>query len=184
MFAVPLEDYISFVKIEFQNNYDFIVMEEIIDDVKQNTGDKIFWTYPIVNKLQEYDYSLVVRWAVECVQLFTPEYEPYNLAKIDKFLQQIVEELNKSNLTSDECRKIYQEVWYSPWREDAQTAVTHLWWSIANFKDGEESEAARGAGIAVEVILPDTKNHLLLDRYLEIALRIYKKYQPQNPTCD
>jgi len=123
---------------------------------------------------------LVVRWAVECVEIFTSEYEPHNLAKIDEFLQQIVEELNQNNLTSDKCREICKEVWYSPWREDAQTAVTHLWWSMANFKDGEEIEAAKSAGVAVEVVLPDEKNHLLLDRYLKIAQRILTEHQSQN----
>ena len=155
-------------------------MEEIINDIKQNIEEKIFWSYPITKKLQECDYSLVVRWAVECVEIFASEYELRNFYKIDEYLTRILEELNQNNLNRDECREIYKEVWYSPWREDAQTAVTHLWWSIANFKDGEEIEAAKSAGIAVEVVLPDVKNHLLLDRYLNIAQRILTEHQSQN----
>ncbi|BAY81288.1 hypothetical protein NIES267_07640 [Calothrix parasitica NIES-267] len=155
-------------------------MEKIINDIKQNIEDIIFWSYPITSKLQECDYSLVMRWAVECVEIFTSEYELRNFYKVDEYLTQVLEELNQNNLTSDKCREIYQEVWYSPWREDAQTAVTHLWWSMANFKDGEEIEAAKAAGVAVEVVLPDAKNHLLLDRYLKIAQRILTEYQSQN----
>ena len=42
--------------------------------------------------------------------------------------------------------------------------------------------------MAVELSLPDTeldiKNHLLLDKYLEIALRIYRDYELKNLACD
>lgn len=31
--------------------------------------------------------------------------------------------------------------------------------------------------MAVELSLPDTENQLLLDRYLEIAQKIYREYQ-------
>ena len=157
-------------------------MEEIINDIKQNIADKLMWAYPIANKLQECHYSLAIRWAVECIEIFTPEYEPHNLPKIDKYLQQIVEELNQNTLNSLDCYEIYMKIWYSPEREDAQTAVTLLWWSIANFKDGNESSGARDAGAAVEVILPDITNSPLLDKYLEVAQRIYQEHQFKTPT--
>ena len=74
-------------------------MEEMIDDVKQNIAEKIRWAYPISLKLQEYDYRLAVRWAIECVKIFTFEYESRNFPKLGKYLQQAIEELNKSALT-------------------------------------------------------------------------------------
>ncbi len=47
------------VKKEFEKSY-FVVMEEIINDIKQNIADKIRWSYPIALKLQQYDYRLAV----------------------------------------------------------------------------------------------------------------------------
>lgn len=160
-------------------------MKEIVEDIKQQNIEKNFrWAYPIALKLQEYDYRLAVRWAVECVEIFTLEYESKNFPKLEKYLKQAMEELNKNALTSDKCSEIARKLWYSPEREDAQTAVAQIWWSIQCFKDGREIDGVIGVEMAVGLSLPDISNRSLLDRYLEIALRIYREYQQQNPTCD
>ena len=55
-----------------KNNYDFIASSETIDDIKQNIELFTYrWAYPIALELQRYDYRLAVRWAVECVEIFT-----------------------------------------------------------------------------------------------------------------
>ncbi|MEO1764498.1 MAG: hypothetical protein AAFR83_21635, partial [Cyanobacteria bacterium J06629_18] len=56
-------------------------------------------------------------------------------------------------------------------------------WSIQALKDGHEIDGVIEVEMAVELSLPDTElnieNHLLLDRYLEIGLRIYRDYDFQ-----
>ena len=168
-----------------KNNYDFIVSSETIDDIKQKIAPFTFrWAYPLALELQKYDYRLALRWAVECVEIFTLEYELNNFSKLEKYLQQAMEELNKNALTSWECGEIAKKLWYSPEREDAQTAIARIWWSIQCFKDGHEIDGVSEVEMAAELSLPDTENQLLLNRYLEIALRIYLDYQLQNPTGD
>jgi hypothetical protein len=154
-------------------------MKEIIDDVKQTIAQKqIRWAYPILLKLQKYDYHLAIKWAVECIQIYASEFNPDKLSQMNKYIQKAIEEPNV--LTSLQCVEISKELWYSPEREDIQTAVARLWWSIAAFKDGEEDEGAIEATMTVELVLPDISNRSLLDRYLEAALRIYEEYESQN----
>ena len=154
-------------------------MEEIINDIKQNIADKFRWSYPIALKLQQDDYRLAVTWAVECIGIYTYEYEPNNFPKLEEYLKQAMEELNQNALTSLECGEIAKKLWYSPQREDVQTAISRIWWSIQLFKDGEELDGAIEVEMAVGLVLPDIKNHLLLDRYLEIAVRIDREYNHQ-----
>ncbi|MCJ8282795.1 MAG: hypothetical protein MJK14_24045 [Rivularia sp. ALOHA_DT_140] len=150
------------------------IQQALINDIKQNIADKFRWSYPIAKKLQKYDYRLAVRFAVECVEVFTLEYESRNLPKLEKYLEQAIEELNQNDLTSCECNEIAKKLWYSPEREDAQTAIARIWWSIANFKDKEEIDGIIEIEMAVSISLPDIRNHPLLDRYLEIAQKIYQ----------
>ncbi|MEL6461795.1 MAG: hypothetical protein AAFQ91_26780 [Cyanobacteria bacterium J06621_15] len=163
-----------------KNDYDFIASSETIDDIKQNIAPFSFrWAYPIALELQKNDYRLAIRWAVECVEMFTLEYEPNNFPKLEKYLKQAMEESNQNALTSLECGEIAKKLWYSPEREDAQTAIARIWWSIQAFKDGHEIDGVIEVEMAVELSLPDTENQLLLDRYLESALRIYRDYEFQ-----
>jgi hypothetical protein len=123
-------------------------MKEIIDDVKQTIAQKqIRWAYPILLKLQKYDYHLAIKWAVECIQIYASEFNPDKLSQMNKYIQKAIEEPNV--LTSLQCVEISKELWYSPEREDIQTAVARLWWSIAAFKDGEEDEGAIEATMTV-----------------------------------
>lgn len=154
-----------------------MTIEEIIDRIKQNIAEMMFWAYPIALKLQEYDYRLAVKWAIECALIFTSEYEPNNFPKLEKYLQQAMEELNHNALTSSECGEIAKKLWYTPEREDAQTAIARIWSSIQFFKDGEEIDGIIQIEMAVHISLPNINNQNLLDRYLEIAQRISTEYR-------
>lgn len=150
-------------------------MKEIIDDVKQNiTPEKIFWAYPIALKLQEYNYSLAIQWAIECIEIYGYEFNPDKLSQMNKYIQQIDE---REILTASQCVEISREIWYLSEREDLQTAVAQLWGSIS-FKYGDEEGKYRARDIAmvVELLLPDVSNRSLLDKYLSTAQRIYEEY--------
>jgi hypothetical protein len=66
------------------------------------------------------------------------------------------------------------ELWYSPERDDFQTAIARLWWAISNKQDGLIE-----AEMCVELLLPDLSNSLLLDRYLEAAIIIHEGHKIQ-----
>ncbi|MBD2247008.1 hypothetical protein [Nostoc sp. FACHB-888] len=154
-------------------------MKQVIENVKQTiTQKKILWAYPIADKLQKYCYSLAIQWAVECIQLYSSEIKLDKLSKLNKYIQQAMEEQNV--LTILQCNEIGQEIWYLPEREEVQTAIARLWWSIAAFKAGEEHGGIMEITAAVELLLPDISDRRLLDRYLDVALRIWEKYESQN----
>jgi hypothetical protein len=154
-------------------------MREIVDDVKQNiTQKRILWAYPIALKLQKYHYSLAIQWAVECIRVYSSEFNPDKLSKLNKYIQQAMDEPNV--LTSSECNEISREIWYLPEREEIQTAIANLWGSISAFKDEEEHTGTMYTTAAVELLLPDLSDRRLLDRYLEAAVRIYEEYESQN----
>ena len=150
-------------------------MKEIVENVKQTIGQKqIFWSYPIVLKLQQLHYSLAVKWVIECIKIYSSKFNPDKLSQLKKYTQQAIEE--QDILTSSQCHEIARELWYSDEREEIQTAISRLFWSIAAFKDGDEHGGIMEIGSPVELLLPDTSNHQLLDRYLEAARRIYQEY--------
>ncbi|MBW4570777.1 MAG: hypothetical protein KME31_22950 [Tolypothrix carrinoi HA7290-LM1] len=154
-------------------------MKQIIDNIKQSITQKsILWAYPIALKLQKYHYSLAIQWAVECIQIYSSEIKSDKLYKLNKYIQQAMEEQNV--LTPLQCNEISREIWYLPEREEVQTAIARLWWSIAAFKAGEEHGGVMEATMTVELVLPDTSNRRLLDRYLEAAVRICEEYESQN----
>lgn len=66
-----------------------------------------------------------------------------------------------------------------PGKDDFQTAISRLWWSIASFKDGEEQGGIREAVSVVELLLFETFNMHLLYQFLEAAVRIYEDYEVQ-----
>ena len=154
-------------------------MKQIIENVKQTiTQKKILWAYPIALTLQKYHYSLAIQWAIQCLQIYASEVNSDKLSQLNKYIQQAMEEQNV--LTPLQCNEISREVWYLPEREEIQTAIARLWGSISAFKDGEEHGGIMEATMAVELLLPDTPNRPLLDRYLEAALRICEEYESQN----
>lgn len=146
-------------------------MKDIVENVKQTIAQKEFlWAYPIVLKLQKYHYSFVIKWVVECIKIYSSEFNPDKLSQLNKYIQQLIEEQNI--LTSSQCREIAKKLWYSLEREEIQTAISRMFWSVAVFKDGEDYDGVIEAVMAVELLLPDIFNGLLLDRYLEVAVRI------------
>ncbi|MBD2524417.1 hypothetical protein [Nostoc sp. FACHB-133] len=154
-------------------------MKEVIENVKQTIAQKqILWVYPIALKLQKYHYSLAIQWAIECIQIYSSEIESDKLSQLNKYIQQALSEQNF--LTPLQCNEIGREIWYLPEREDVQTAIARLWWSIAAFKVGEEHVGIMEAISTVELVLPDISDHRLLDRYLEAAVIIFEEYESQN----
>jgi hypothetical protein len=158
-------------------------MKQIIEQVKQTIGQKkILWAYPIANKLQKYRYTLAIKWAIECIQIYSSEIKSDKFSQLYKYIQQLTEEQNV--LTPSQCLEISGEIWYLPEREEIQTAIARLWGSISAFKDGEEDGEVHGGVMettaAVELVLPDISDHHLLDRYLEAAVRICEEYSSQN----
>ena len=154
-------------------------MKQLIENVKQTIAQKqILWAYPIALKLQKYHYSLAIQWAIECIQIYSSEIESDKFSQLNKYIQQALSEPNF--LTPLQCNEIGQEIWYLPEREEIQTAIARLWWSIAAFKVGEEHVGIMEAISAVELVLPDISNRRLLDRYLEAAVIIFEEYESQN----
>ncbi|MEH1817167.1 MAG: hypothetical protein V7K26_20375 [Nostoc sp.] len=154
-------------------------MKQIIENVKQTIAQKtMLWVYPIVRELQKYHYSLAIQWAIECIQIYSSEIKSDKFSKLNKYIQQAMGEQNL--LTPLKCNEIGLEIWYLPEREEIQTAIARLWWSISAFKDEEDHVGIMETTAAVELVLPDISDHHLLDRYLEVALRIYEEYESQN----
>ncbi|WP_256090992.1 hypothetical protein [Nostoc sp. KVJ20] len=121
---------------------------------------------------------MAIKWAIECIQIYSSEIESDKLSQLNKYIQQALSEPNF--LTPLQCNEISREIWYLPEREEIQTAIARLWGSIAAFKDGEDCGGVIETTRAVELILPDISDRHLLDRYLEAAVIIYEKYESQN----
>ena len=152
------------------------IMNQIIDDIRQKiTPESILWAYPIALKLQKYHYSLAIQWAGECIQIYSSELKSDKLDQLNKYIQQAMEE--PTILTPLQCNEIGQKIWYLPEREEVQTAIARLWWSLQAFKAGEEHGGIMEAISAVELVLPDISNRCLLERYLEAAVRICEEYE-------
>jgi hypothetical protein len=154
-------------------------MRDIVDNVKQNiTQKRILWAYQIALKLQKYHYSLAIQWAVECIRVYLSEFNPDKLSKLNQYIQQAMDSQNI--LTPLQCSEIGREIWYLPEREEVQTAIARLWWSMGAFKAGEEHNGIMSAVMAVELLLPDLSDRRLLDRYLEAAVKLHEEYKSQN----
>jgi hypothetical protein len=154
-------------------------MKQIIENVKQTIAQKkILWAYPIALKLQKYHYSLAIKWAIECIQIYSSEIKSDKLFTLNKYIQQAMDEPNI--LTPLQCDEISREIWYLPEREEIQTSVSRLWGAIAAFKHGEEHVGIMETTSAVELVLPDLSDRRLLDRYLEAAIRICEQCESQN----
>ena len=80
-------------------------MKQIIDNIKQSiTQESILWAYPIALKLQKNHYTLAIQWAIECIQIYSSELKPDKLSKLNKYIQQAMEEQNV--LTPLQCDEI------------------------------------------------------------------------------
>ncbi|KJH69997.1 hypothetical protein [Aliterella atlantica] len=153
-------------------------MRQTIENAKQAIAQKKYlWAYPIALKLQKYHYGLAIQWAVECIKIYSSEFESDKPSKLNKYIEQALDSQN--DLTPLQCSEIGREIWYLPEREDVQTAIARLWWSIAAFKSGDKHIGIMEAISPVE-LLPDISDRHLLDRYLEAAVKIYEEYESQN----
>jgi hypothetical protein len=157
-------------------------MRQIIENVKQTIAQKkILWAYPVARKLQQYHYTLAIQWAVECIQIYASENNPDKLSQLKQYIQQAIEE--QHILIPSQCMEISTEIWYLPEREEIQTAISRVWASISAFKQEEEHGGIMETTAAVELLLPDITDILLLNRYLEAAVRIYEEHKSQNQAC-
>jgi hypothetical protein len=60
-------------------------MKQIIENVKQTIAQKkILWAHPIARELQKYNYSLAIKWAIECIQIYLSEIKSDKLSQLDK----------------------------------------------------------------------------------------------------
>ncbi|MEE3719724.1 hypothetical protein V2H45_23565 [Tumidithrix elongata RA019] len=158
-------------------------MKQIIDTVKQNiTQKRILWAYPIALNLKKHHYSLAIQWAIECIKIYSSEVNSDKLSQLNHYIQRVLSKEN--DLTPLQCDEIGQEIWYLPEREEVQTAIARLWWSISAFKLEKEHGGIMEAISAVELLLPDVSNRCLLDRYLEAAVKICEEYESQNQSYE
>ncbi|MBW4603134.1 MAG: hypothetical protein KME29_27140 [Calothrix sp. FI2-JRJ7] len=153
-------------------------MKQLIDNIKHNITPQSFrWAYPIALELQKHHNSLPIQWAVECIQIYASEFQPNKLSQLGKYIQQAIEE--QDTLSAVQCGEIGTEIWYwGTQRDDFQTALARLWWSISAFKDGEELSGITEAESTVELLF-DTLNRGLVEQFLEAALRICEEYELQ-----
>lgn len=151
-------------------------MKKIVDDVKKTIKQKkILWAYPIALELQKIQYTLAIKWAVECIQIYAIKFNYQKLFLLGKYMQQAVEQ--STILTPLQCDNISREIWDLPEREEIQTAIARLWGSISAFNDGEEYGGVMEITMAVELVLPDISDMCLLDQYLDAAVKIYEEYE-------
>ncbi|MBZ8178522.1 hypothetical protein G3T18_00185 [Oscillatoria salina IIICB1] len=143
--------------------------------IKQNS---FLWAYPIALALQKSPYFLAIQWLIECLQIYLYEFKSPRISELNKYIQQARDLSNI--LTFLQCNEIAQEIWYLSGRDEIQTAIARLWWSISAFNNGKEHGGIMEVVAAIELILPDTSNCLLLDRYLQVAVKIYEEYESQN----
>jgi hypothetical protein len=159
-----------------------ITIKQVIENIKRTIEEKeIILLYPIAHKLQANHCESVIEWAIECIQIYSSETKVNDSSMIDKYIRQLRDsQIDSQNIfTSALCENISQEVWSLPDREEIQTAISRLWWSIARFKNGDDELGILEASRSVELLVPYISEHQLLDRYLEAALIIYEKYSSQ-----
>lgn len=149
-----------------------IAMKEIIDYARQNIKQELRWAYPIALKLYKDSYDLPIAWAVECLQIYSSEFKPSNINRLNKYIVRALDRDYRDALTSLQCKEIANELWYSPERDDFQTAIARLWWAISDKQD-----RVIEAEMCVSLLLPALSNSLLLDRYLEAAIIIHEEHK-------
>lgn len=150
-------------------------MKKAIQDVRRRISSKnIIWAYPIIVELYSNHYALVIRWIIECVEIYLFEFNSNRISEFEHYIQQALSPLN--SLSSCEAKNICREIWYYSERDEIQTSLSRLWGAIAAFKDGDERGGIAESNMAVELLLPDLNNKLL-DKYLESAHMIYEAYK-------
>jgi hypothetical protein len=156
-----------------------IDIKQIISKVKQSVTQKsVLWPYPIALRLQKLHYSLTIQWVAECIQIYFSELGNSKFAELNKYIQQVLG--SQESLTASQCDETARKIWYLPERDNVQTAVARLWWILWHYKMGRDHFVVMETTMAIMLLLPEKSSHLLLDRYLEAAVRIYEEYNLAN----
>lgn len=150
-----------------------MAIREIVTNIKQTGIDSnALWAYPVASELKKYSYKLVLEWAIECIQIYLSQFKPSNSIKLAKYVQQIID--LEVLLSPSQCDEMGEKVWNSPGRDDIQSAIAYLWWMISQFKLGEDCGVVETA-MAIGLLLPDTSDDDLLNKYLEAAIDTLNK---------
>jgi hypothetical protein len=157
-------------------------MKQSIEEVKQILNQKGYiMLYPIASELLKINYKAIVEWSIECMKIYMSESKVDDRLKIDNYIQQLLSsQVDLQNIfTSALCKKIGMEIWNSSGREEIQVAISRLWSSISEFKDGRYIDSGIFyASVSVELLLPDNiSDRQLLNRYLDTALLIDEKFK-------
>lgn len=156
-------------------------MEKALDKVKEFI-DKGYphWAYPIASELQKQDNSLAIQWIANCLRIRIKQSPSPHFTKLEDYIQQA---LDSQNLLT--CLEYYEEmarkIWYSPDREEIQTAVSRLWWAIGLLKEGRDyhHRAIQETSAAINLALGDENNIELRNQFIEEATKIYDRYKSQ-----
>ncbi len=128
------------------------MLKQVINKIKQskNQEDSFVWCCVLVRELQKKHYNLAVQWASNCIQSYLLEFKPSRFIELNNYVRQALE--SQKVLTASQYNEIALKIWNLSNRNDAQCAVSLLWWAIAEFKLGEDECGMRELGAAVEVI--------------------------------
>ncbi len=151
-----------------------MAIRQIVTNIKQTGIDSnALWAYPIASELKKHSYKLVLEWAIECIQIYLSQFKPLNSIKLAKHTQQIID--LEISLSPSQCDEMGKKIWNSPERDDIQSALAYLWWIISQFKLGEAHSGVMETAMAIGLLLPNTSDDDLLDKYLEAAINTLNK---------
>ncbi|VEP17512.1 conserved hypothetical protein [Hyella patelloides LEGE 07179] len=148
----------------------------------------LFWSLSIIRELCKHDHNLAIQWAAECIRIRLSECEPEQITKLDKYIQQALDE---QNISVSECVEIGRTIWYlKPGRNRSQTAVARLWWALGDFSADNKDRGIREINSAIWLVSTEDElvsldrlkrryinNYRLSELYIEAALKIYNEYQ-------
>lgn len=150
----------------------FLVKKAIQDTRERISSKNTIWAYPIIIELCSNHYTLVIKWIIECIKIYSFEFNSIRISEFEQYIQKALASLNA--LSSCETKDICREIWYHSDRDEIQTSLSRLWGAIAACKDGDERGGIAELNMAVELLLPDLNNNKLLEKYVESALMIYE----------
>lgn len=160
-----------------------MTIKQIIKSIQEKEIDSsALWAYPIADELKNYSYKLVLEWTIRCIKIYISKFKPFNSTKLEKYIQEVVSLEN--SLSPSSCDEMGKKVWYSPKRDNVQSAIAYVWWIISQFKLGENYSGVMETTMAIGLSLPDTSDDDLLNKYLEAAINTFSKYKSFEPPFD
>ncbi|MDJ0725994.1 MAG: hypothetical protein QNJ38_12850 [Prochloraceae cyanobacterium] len=155
------------------------MFQEVINKIKQNKNQENshFGCEIIARELIKKDRNLGIQWVSKCIQSYLFEFKPSNYIELNNYVQQALD--SQKVLTGSQYKEIGLKIWYMMGRDNAQTAVSRLWWAIAEFKLGEDDHGMRDLGASVDLLLFDRDRFDFerFDRYMTEAVKIYQQYE-------